>query len=72
MIITGGIDLSVGSTMALSAIACAIVMQKLSGTALDGIPLLSMILSMLAGLGVALLIGLANGVLIAKLGSRPS
>ncbi|MET0428943.1 MAG: ABC transporter permease, partial [Microvirga sp.] len=59
------------STMALSAIACAVVMQKLSGTALDGIPLLSMILSLLAGLGVALLIGLANGVLIAKLGLSP-
>jgi len=71
VIITGGIDLSVGSTMALSAIACAIVMQKLSGTALDATPLLSMILSLLAGLGVALLVGLANGVLIAKLGLSP-
>ena len=34
VIVTGGIDLSVGSTMALSAITCAIVMQALSGTAL--------------------------------------
>ena len=34
VIVTGGIDLSVGSMMALSAITCAIVMQALSGTGL--------------------------------------
>ena len=33
VIVTGGIDLSVGSVMALAAITCAIVMQKVSGTA---------------------------------------
>jgi ribose transport system permease protein len=71
VIITGGIDLSVGSTMALAAIACAIVMQRLSGTAIDGIPLLSMLLSLIAGLGAALVIGLVNGLLIAKLGLSP-
>jgi ribose transport system permease protein len=71
VIVTGGIDLSVGSTMALAAITCAIVMQALSGTALDGIPLAGMILSLVAGLGVAVLIGLANGFLIAKVGLSP-
>ncbi|MBM6593240.1 ABC transporter permease [Microvirga pudoricolor] len=71
VIVTGGIDLSVGSTMALSAIVCAIVMQRLAGTAVEGIPLLAMTLSLLSGLGAALLIGLANGLLIAKLGLSP-
>jgi ribose transport system permease protein len=71
VIVTGGIDLSVGSTMALAAITCAIVMQALSGTALDGIPLAGMIVSLVAGLGVAVLIGLANGFLIAKVGLSP-
>jgi ribose transport system permease protein len=71
VIVTGGIDLSVGSTMALSAITCAIVMQALSGTAFDGIPLAGMIVSLGAGLGVALLIGLANGLLIARVGLSP-
>jgi ribose transport system permease protein len=71
VIVTGGIDLSVGSTMALSAITCAIVMQALSGTALDTIPLAGMVVSLGAGLGVALLIGLANGVLIARVGLSP-
>jgi len=71
VIVTGGIDLSVGSTMALSAITCAIVMQALSGTVFDGIPLAGMIVSLGAGLGVALLIGLANGFLIARVGLSP-
>ena len=71
VIVTGGIDLSVGSTMALSAITCAIVMQALSGTVFDGIPLAGMIVSLGAGLGVALLIGLANGLLIARVGLSP-
>jgi ribose transport system permease protein len=68
VIITGGIDLSVGSVMALSAIACAITMQKVSGTGLDAIPYASMIVSILAGLAVAVAIGLANGLLIARVG----
>src|SRR3712207_2390759 len=71
VIVTGGIDLSVGSTMALSAITCAIVMQSLSGTAVEAIPLAGMILSLLAGLGAALVIGLANGLLIARVGLSP-
>ena len=71
VIVTGGIDLSVGSTMALSAITCAIVMQAVSGTAIESIPLAGMIVSLVAGLGVAVLIGLANGFLIAKVGLSP-
>jgi ribose transport system permease protein len=71
VIVTGGIDLSVGSTMALSAITCAIVMQAVSGTTIESIPLAGMIVSLVAGLGVAVLIGLANGFLIAKIGLSP-
>jgi ribose transport system permease protein len=71
VIVTGGIDLSVGSTMALAAITCAIVMQAMSGTAIESIPLAGMIVSLVAGLGVAVLIGLANGLLIAKVGLSP-
>jgi ribose transport system permease protein len=71
VIVTGGIDLSVGSTMALSAIVCAIVMQRLAGTAVESVPFLAIGLSLLAGLGAALIIGLANGLLIARLGLSP-
>jgi ribose transport system permease protein len=71
VIVTGGIDLSVGSVMALAAITCAIVMQLVTGTAVEAIPLATMIIAILAGLGVAALIGLANGFLIAKIGLSP-
>jgi ribose transport system permease protein len=71
VIVTGGIDLSVGSTMALSAITCAIVTQAMSGTALDSVPLATMMASLLAGLGVAALVGIVNGVLIARIGLSP-
>lgn len=55
VIISGGIDLSVGSTLCLSAMTLAILMNA-------GNPLW---LSAGAALGVSLLVGLINGVLIA-------
>jgi ribose transport system permease protein len=57
--------------MALAAIACAIVMQKVTGTPVEAVPLATMLVSIGAGLGVAATIGLVNGVLIAKIGLSP-
>lgn len=57
VIISGGIDLSVGSTLCLSAMVLAILMNA-------GNPLW---LSALAAIGAALLVGLVNGLLIAYL-----
>jgi ribose transport system permease protein len=71
VIVTGGIDLSVGSVMALAAITCAIVMQQVTGSPLEAVPLATMIVAILAGLGVAALVGFANGMLIAKVGLSP-
>jgi ribose/xylose/arabinose/galactoside ABC-type transport system permease subunit len=61
VIATGGIDLSVGSTVAISGAVCA---QLLSG----GTPL-PIVLA--AAIGVGMTIGLANGLLIARLGLQP-
>jgi len=55
VIITGGIDLSVGSVMGLSAMSLGLVMGA-------GYPIE---IGIAAGLGAALLVGFANGVLIA-------
>ena len=55
VIITGGIDLSVGSVMGLAAMTMGLVMG--AGH--------SIVLGIAAGLGVALLVGLINGLLIA-------
>ncbi|MCB8822199.1 ABC transporter permease [Microvirga rosea] len=71
VIVTGGIDLSVGSTMALSAIICAMTMQAVAGTSLDSIPVLGMLISLGAGLATALAVGLVNGLLIARAGLSP-
>ena len=57
VIITGGIDLSVGAVVALSAVIAASIAHP------GGYPLF---ISILLGLGVGLVVGLLNGVLIAK------
>jgi ribose transport system permease protein len=61
VIISGGIDLSVGSVLCLSAMILAILMNA-------GNPLW---LSALAAIGAALFVGLVNGVLIAYLRIPP-
>ena len=71
VIITGGIDLSVGSVMALVAVMTAILMKALSATALAGIPYAVMTVSALGGMSIAALVGLINGLLIAKIKLSP-
>jgi ribose transport system permease protein len=71
VIITGGIDLSVGSSMALSAIITALLFQSLGATAIAVIPGAVMTLSVLGGMAVGGLIGLVNGFFIARVGLAP-
>ena len=71
VIITGGIDLSVGSSMALSAIITALLFQTLGATFLAAIPGAVMALSVLGGMAVGGLIGLVNGFFIAQVGLAP-
>lgn len=61
VIISGGIDLSVGPTAALSAVIGATLMVA-------GVPIY---LAILAALGVGILCGLFNGVLVAYAGLQP-
>ncbi|OGP57047.1 MAG: hypothetical protein A2V67_00670 [Deltaproteobacteria bacterium RBG_13_61_14] len=64
VILTAGIDLSVGSVLALASVVLGLVMARL----LEGrwIPELVIIIAILAGLLTGLLCGLANGLLIAR------
>jgi ribose transport system permease protein len=71
VIITGGIDLSVGSSMALSAITTALLFRSLGNTTLVDIPGAVMTLSVTGGLAVGGLIGLVNGLFIARVGLAP-
>ena len=71
VIITGGIDLSVGSTMGLSAIITALLFQALGTSALAHIPGAVMAASIIGGLCIGGFIGLCNGLLIARVGLTP-
>ncbi len=88
VIITGGIDLSVGSVMCFSAMTTSMVMTHVSTPGMPGaewfvhlapdgktvianMPGLILLVSVLAGLGVALIVGLVNGFCIAVLGLSP-
>ena len=61
VIITGGIDLSVGSAMGLSSLVTALAFSA-------GLP---MAVAIAAGLGVGLAFGLTNGLLITAIGLPP-
>jgi len=68
IIISGGIDLSVGSMMALSGMVAGLIMTKDGSVVPTGH---LMWLGTLAGLGTGLLCGLLNGGLITKLNLPP-
>ncbi|MEL7233252.1 MAG: ABC transporter permease, partial [Chloroflexota bacterium] len=69
VIITAGIDLSIGWTVGLASVICATVMRDVG--AAGGAPALAITLGVLAGLGAAIVPGLVNGVLIAGLRIPP-
>jgi len=71
VIITGGIDLSVGSVMALTAVLTAMLMKTFSGTVLAMVPLGVMGAAMVCGMAAAALVGLINGLLIAMVRLSP-
>lgn len=61
VIATGGVDLSVGSVVAITGAICAVLLQ--GGH--------SLAVTLAAALGAGLLAGSANGVLVARLGVQP-
>jgi ribose transport system permease protein len=71
VIISGGIDLSVGSICALSAVVTLMLMRFLSATAAAEVPGATIALATLLGLALAALIGLVNGLLIARIRLSP-
>lgn len=62
VVVSGGIDLSVGSTMTLSGVVAAFVMQTATG---GGTPdALSLLVGVVTAAGVGLVVGLVNALLI--------
>jgi ribose transport system permease protein len=66
VIITAGIDLSVGSVMALTAVGTALLLRSLSASPLIAVPGAAMVVAVLGGMLLAAGVGLVNGYLIAK------
>jgi ribose transport system permease protein len=62
VIITGGIDLSVGSLIALSAVTATLLIRDTAGA--EAASSLAMVLGCLGGIGLCGLIGLFSGVMI--------
>jgi ribose transport system permease protein len=71
VIITGGIDLSVGFIMGFAAVTAATVMQVLYAGGAGPAELFCIFIGSLAGLLLGLLPGLINGLLVAKLRVPP-
>jgi len=70
VIIAGGIDLSVGWLMGLSSVVAAMVMRDLAAAGGVSEPVI-LIAGFVLSVGVAALIGLANGFIIARLNVPP-
>jgi ribose/xylose/arabinose/galactoside ABC-type transport system permease subunit len=68
VIISGGIDLSVGSIYALSGVTMGLVMQKVGPSLPAG---LMVPVGILICCGVGVLCGLLNGVMVSRLGVHP-
>ena len=69
VIITGGIDLSVGSLIAMSAVVSCLLIQQFGGGKEAGVGF--MILAALAGVAITGAFGVANGLLITGLRMPP-
>ena len=71
VIISGGIDLSVGSVCALSAVVMMMLMRFFSATGAAQVPSATIALAALLALALAALIGLVNGLLVARIRLSP-
>ena len=70
VLLTGGFDLAVGTTIALTSVVSAIVMVALTAS-MPNMVVLVILLAALAGFGAALLVGCLNGLGIAQFGVSP-
>jgi ribose transport system permease protein len=71
VIVAGGLDLSIGSVMTVSAVVSVLVMKGLAGSDGTAAPWLAIAVGSAAGLAVGVLWGALNGVLIAYLRLSP-
>lgn len=71
VIVTGGIDLSVGAVTALTAVLSMMAMRWAAGTFLGVVPFATLVVAIVVAVVVSGLVGLVNGTLIARVGLSP-
>ena len=71
VIITGGIDLSVGAVTALTAVCTMIVMRWTANSPLAAVPWAGLVVPLVAGLTLAGFVGWVNGMMVARVGLSP-
>ena len=69
-LLTGGFDLSVGTTLAITSVVGAMAMATLGAAYPDAVAL-SVALGMLAGVGAGLMVGVVNGIGVAVFNVSP-
>lgn len=67
IIVTGGIDLAAGSTIAMSMVSTALVLTANGGKFVEGSPVLCTLLAVIAGVATGVIVGLIQGLLITSL-----
>jgi ribose transport system permease protein len=70
VMIVGGLDMSIGATMALTSVASVLVMTAVAG-ALPDAPNLAILTGIAAGLGCGLAVGVINGLCVALMRVPP-
>lgn len=69
IILTGGIDLSVGALLGLSGVSAAMIIRATTESGMD--PALSITVGVAGALGVGMFVGLINGLLITRVKLAP-
>ena len=67
VIISAGIDLSIGSIYAMAAVLMSLVLQKMTGAS----PMEQVAIGIVMSCGIGLFAGLLNGVMVSRLGVHP-
>ncbi len=71
VIITGGIDLSVGAVTALTAVCTMVLMRWVTDSPLAAVPWAALVVPIAAGLALSAFVGWVNGMMVARVGLSP-
>ena len=71
VIITGGIDLSVGAVTALTAVCTMVLMRWVTDSPLAAVPWAALVVPIALGLALSAFVGWVNGMMVARVGLSP-